>query len=52
MEEDVMRKHIELYVNDFSFDMQENGKLAILKMMESMGKKPYDSKQIFISETV
>lgn len=52
MEEDVMRKHIELYVNDFSFDMQENGKLAILKMLESMGKKPYDSKQIFVSETV
>ncbi len=52
MEEDVMRKHIELYVNDFSFDMQENGKQAILKMLESMGKKPYNAQQIFASETV
>lgn len=29
MEEDVMRKHIELYVNDFSLDLKENGKKAI-----------------------
>jgi 1,4-dihydroxy-6-naphthoate synthase len=52
MEEDVMRKHIELYVNDFSYDMQENGKQAILKMLESMGRKTYDAQQIFASETV
>ncbi len=29
MEEEVMRKHIELYVNDFSLDLKENGKKAI-----------------------
>ena len=29
MEEDVMRKHIELYVNDFSIDLKEEGKKAI-----------------------
>ena len=52
MEQDVMRKHIELYVNDFSFDMKENGKLAVLKLLESMGKTPYDTQQIFASETV
>jgi 1,4-dihydroxy-6-naphthoate synthase len=49
MEEDIMRMHIELYVNDFSFDMTENGKLAILKMMESMGKKSHDLSQVFAS---
>jgi len=29
MEEDVMRKHIELYVNDFSIDLKEEGRKAI-----------------------
>ncbi len=29
MSEDVMRKHIELYVNDYSLDLGENGKKAI-----------------------
>ena len=29
MEEDVMRKHIELYVNDYSLDLGEDGKKAI-----------------------
>ena len=29
MEEEVMRKHIELYVNDFSIDLKETGKKAI-----------------------
>ena len=29
MEEEVMRKHIELYVNDFSLDLKEAGKKAI-----------------------
>ncbi|MGC4037062.1 MAG: 1,4-dihydroxy-6-naphthoate synthase [Chitinophagaceae bacterium] len=29
MSEDVMRKHIELYVNDFSLDLGENGRKAI-----------------------
>lgn len=29
MEEEVMRKHIELYVNDFSIDLKQTGKKAI-----------------------
>ena len=31
MEEDVMRQHIQLYVNDFSVQLGENGKAAIRK---------------------
>ena len=34
MSENVMRKHIDLYVNDFSIDLGVNGKLAIEKMYE------------------
>jgi 1,4-dihydroxy-6-naphthoate synthase len=34
MEEDVMRKHIELYVNDYSSDLGTNGKAAIQKLYE------------------
>jgi 1,4-dihydroxy-6-naphthoate synthase len=34
MNEDVMRQHIELYVNDFSLDLGEEGKLAIESLHE------------------
>jgi 1,4-dihydroxy-6-naphthoate synthase len=34
MDEQVMRNHIDLYVNDFSLDLGEKGKLAVEKMME------------------
>ncbi|HEY0039983.1 MAG TPA: 1,4-dihydroxy-6-naphthoate synthase [Flavisolibacter sp.] len=34
MDEDVMRKHIELYVNDYSLDLGPNGKAAIQKLHE------------------
>lgn len=34
MEEEVMRKHIELYVNNFSVDLGEEGKNAIEKLFE------------------
>ncbi|MBS1756104.1 MAG: 1,4-dihydroxy-6-naphthoate synthase [Bacteroidetes bacterium] len=37
MSEDVMRKHINLYVNDFSLDLGETGKRAVLKLMEVYG---------------
>jgi 1,4-dihydroxy-6-naphthoate synthase len=33
MEEAVMRKHIDLYVNDYSLNLGEKGKNAIMKMM-------------------
>ncbi|RYZ29102.1 MAG: 1,4-dihydroxy-6-naphthoate synthase [Chitinophagaceae bacterium] len=34
MEEDVMRKHIDLYVNNFSIDLGKDGKSAIVKLYE------------------
>jgi len=34
MSEQVMRQHIDLYVNDFSIDMEEEGKFAINKLVE------------------
>lgn len=34
MNEEVMRKHIDLYVNDYSIDLGENGKKAIQKLMD------------------
>jgi 1,4-dihydroxy-6-naphthoate synthase len=34
MSEDVMRKHIDLYVNNYSIDLGEEGKSAIKKLME------------------
>ncbi|MGE5106920.1 MAG: 1,4-dihydroxy-6-naphthoate synthase [Sphingobacteriales bacterium] len=33
MEEDIMRKHIELYVNDFSFNNGDKGKEAIVQLV-------------------
>ncbi|MFN8247826.1 MAG: 1,4-dihydroxy-6-naphthoate synthase [Ferruginibacter sp.] len=34
MSEDVMRKHIDLYVNDYSIDLGEDGKRAVKKIIE------------------
>ncbi len=34
MSEDVMRKHIDLYVNNFSIDLGEEGKQAVKKLLE------------------
>ncbi len=34
MSEDVMRKHIDLYVNDYSLNLGENGIAAVKKLME------------------
>jgi 1,4-dihydroxy-6-naphthoate synthase len=34
MSEDVMRKHISLYVNDYSIDLKEEGRKAILKLLD------------------
>ena len=54
MEEDVMRKHIDLYVNNYSIDLGEKGKKAILQMLNIYQKtnsynftKP---KNIFLSD--
>jgi 1,4-dihydroxy-6-naphthoate synthase len=35
MSEDVMRNHIDLYVNDFSIALGEKGRRAIHKMLEN-----------------
>jgi len=35
MEEDVMRKHIDLYVNDYSVNLGEEGKNAIKNLLGS-----------------
>jgi 1,4-dihydroxy-6-naphthoate synthase len=47
MDIQVMRQHIDLYVNDFSHDMQENGKKAILHMAAVLGGKNYQEGEIF-----
>ena len=33
-----MRKHIELYVNDYSLNLGESGKNAVLKLLEVYSK--------------
>lgn len=33
MSEDVMRKHIDLYVNDYSLNLKEDGKAAVVKLL-------------------
>jgi 1,4-dihydroxy-6-naphthoate synthase len=53
MSEEVMRKHIDLYVNNFSVDLGEAGKNAVLKLMEVCNKeffsgKVFEPKNIFI----
>lgn len=53
MSEEVMRKHIDLYVNNFSVDLGEAGKNAVLKLMEVYNKefsfgKDFETRNIFI----
>lgn len=40
MHEDTMRRHIDLYVNDYSFDVGESGRNAVAKMAECLEIKP------------
>lgn len=52
MDEEVMYKHIELYVNDFTKDLGENGKNAIKQLYDkaiSLGIIPDMNKQIFLT---
>lgn len=46
MEEEVMRKHIDLYVNNFSIDLGEKGRTAIEKLYEIFGGK--ETKSLFV----
>ncbi len=50
MSEDVMLKHIDLYVNDYTLSLGENGKAAIRKMFEFFTKDNSDmnSLQLFV----
>lgn len=51
MKEDVMRKHIDLYVNDFSLDVGREGKEAVqkfIKVHSSINKIPVNLDDIFI----
>lgn len=38
MEEDVMRKHIKLYVNEYSLDLEEDGRSAVLRLFREAKK--------------
>ena len=44
MSEDVMRKHIDLYVNDYSLDLGEDGNAAVKKLLEVYQETKSDSK--------
>lgn len=51
MNEDVMRKHINLYVNDFSIELGEKGKAAVdklLKIYSNIYSYAFENKKIFI----
>ena len=54
MEEDVMRKHIDLYVNNYSINLGEKGKKAILQMLNVYQKTNSHNftnpKNIFLSD--
>jgi 1,4-dihydroxy-6-naphthoate synthase len=52
MNEDVMRKHIALYVNEFSLGLGSHGKNAVIKLLETSvmvhGAQKIDESEIFI----
>jgi 1,4-dihydroxy-6-naphthoate synthase len=48
MDEEVMRNHIDLYVNDFSIDLGEKGRLAIEKFYEVFAGKNYKRENLFV----
>jgi len=54
MSEDVMRQHIDLYVNNYSLDLGDEGKNAILKLYEvftsiNQGNTNISSTNLFLS---
>jgi len=51
MSEDVMRKHIDLYVNNYSIDLGNDGKSAVKKLIEvyeETNHKPRITTNIFL----
>jgi 1,4-dihydroxy-6-naphthoate synthase len=48
---EVMKMHIDLYVNNFSLDLGADGKKAVRKFLQvhsSINKLPFDSEKIFL----
>jgi len=53
MDERVMKSHIELYVNDYSLDLGEEGLAAVRMLLneaETRGIFPHDSRPLFVGE--
>jgi 1,4-dihydroxy-6-naphthoate synthase len=48
MEEDVMRKHIDLYVNEYSLELGDGGRKAVRKLIEISGVKVKNACSIFV----
>jgi 1,4-dihydroxy-6-naphthoate synthase len=51
MSKDVMKMHIDLYVNNFSIDLGEDGRKAVSKFLQvhsSINKIPFNNDQIFL----
>lgn len=42
MDEEVMEKHINLYVNNFSLSLGQSGRTAVLELLKTSGKLPGD----------
>jgi 1,4-dihydroxy-6-naphthoate synthase len=50
MEEKVMRQHIDLYVNEFSIDVSEKGKAAVMKLLsvyQDINGEKFDGGDVF-----
>lgn len=47
MEEQVMRQHIDLYVNDFSYDMQAHGRKAVLHLVRALAGRDFREDEVF-----
>jgi 1,4-dihydroxy-6-naphthoate synthase len=50
MSEEVMRQHIQLYVNDYSLQLGHKGKAAVVQMLHTLGGAPISSHQIFVAD--
>jgi 1,4-dihydroxy-6-naphthoate synthase len=50
MSEEVMRKHIELYVNNYSVSLGETGRQAIRKLFENHSMNQFSDQEIFVDK--
>ncbi|HSC53643.1 MAG TPA: 1,4-dihydroxy-6-naphthoate synthase [Phnomibacter sp.] len=48
MSEEVMRKHIDLYVNDYSLSLGEQGRAAVMALMQSFTGSPVNEAFTFV----